>query len=130
MKRYRDWAVWLYIANLSLLGVHEIDSAYWYEWEMFRMPGGIQLFLVLNLLLLFPLTYGLVRVARWQPGAKVLSFVVASTGIFTFLVHTLFLVIGRDEFRLPISLILLGGTLLVSIAQIVVVTRCDKPAGK
>ena len=127
MKKCRELAVWLYIINLSLLGVHEIDSAYWHEWEMFRLPGDIQFFLVLNLLLLILLIYGLARVVRWEPGAKVFSYIIAGAGIFAFLIHATFLAAGRDEFRSPVSVALLVGTLLVSIAQIVVVARCDKP---
>lgn len=130
MKRPREFATWLYIINLSLLAVHEIDSAYWHEWEIFRLPGGIQCFLVLNLLLLIPLTYGLVRVVRWQPGAKVFSYLVAGAGIFAFLIHATFLAVGRDEFRLPVSLALLVGTLLASTMQIIMVAHCGKPEAK
>lgn len=127
MKRCRKLATWLYIINLSLLSVHEIDSAYWHEWAMFRLPGDIQVFLILNLLLLIPLIYGLARVAQWQPGAKVFSYIVAGAGVFAFLIHTTFLAIGRDEFYMPASLAILGATLLVSILQIVVVARCEEP---
>jgi hypothetical protein len=35
----------LYMLNLALLATHEIDSAYWHEWEMFHLPGGVQGFL-------------------------------------------------------------------------------------
>ena len=29
-----------YFVNSVLLIVHEIDSAYWEEWNLFRLPGG------------------------------------------------------------------------------------------
>ena len=32
----------LYLVNASLLVTHEIDSAYWNEWELLHLPGGIQ----------------------------------------------------------------------------------------
>ena len=32
----------LYLANTALLIAHEIDSAYWKEWELFHLPGGIR----------------------------------------------------------------------------------------
>jgi len=30
---------WLYMVNAVLLILHEIDSAYWKEWELFKMRG-------------------------------------------------------------------------------------------
>ena len=35
-----DWAVTLYVVNATLLICHQIDSAYWREWELLRVPGG------------------------------------------------------------------------------------------
>jgi hypothetical protein len=34
--------------NLSLVMAHQADAAYWKEWEMFGLPGGIQLFTLFN----------------------------------------------------------------------------------
>lgn len=31
----RNPAAWLYLANATVLITHEIDSAYWHEWELF-----------------------------------------------------------------------------------------------
>ena len=50
--------VWLYSANAVLLVVHEIDSAYWHEWSLLGLPGGIQFFLVLHLPLLAIVLWG------------------------------------------------------------------------
>ena len=46
-----DILFWLYLVNAVLLINHEIDSAYWKEWQLFRLPGGIEGFLLLQ----FPL---------------------------------------------------------------------------
>jgi hypothetical protein len=35
---------WIYMINAILLISHEIDSAYWKEWELFKLPGGIGVF--------------------------------------------------------------------------------------
>lgn len=43
-----DILLWLYLANAILLICHEMDSAYWKEWELFRLPGGITLFLIIH----------------------------------------------------------------------------------
>jgi len=125
MNTRRELAAGLYVVNLSLLATHEIDSAYWHEWEMFRLPGGIQLFLIINLLLLIPLTYGLTRLVRWQPGAKAFSYIVAGAGLFAFAIHSGFLAAGGEEFRSPVSLAILAAILLVSISQIVVAGRAN-----
>jgi len=54
----------LYLLNTALLSTHEIDSAFWKEWELFGLPGGIQVFLVLNLLLLLAVLYGFGQLLR------------------------------------------------------------------
>lgn len=48
----------LYLLNSALLFTHEIDSAFWREWDLFGMSGGIQGFLVANFLLLLVALYG------------------------------------------------------------------------
>ncbi len=39
---------WIYLANAVLLINHEIDSAYWKEWDLFKLPGGITGFLIIH----------------------------------------------------------------------------------
>jgi hypothetical protein len=129
MTKRRESAVWLYVVNLSLLATHEIDSAYWHEWEMFHLPGGIQLFLVANLLLLVLLTYGLTRIVGWERGAQAFSFVVAGAGLCAFAIHAAFMVAGRDEFRSPVSLTLLVCILLVSVSQMALIAPRAGSAG-
>jgi hypothetical protein len=34
---------WLYFINLALLILHEMDSAYGKEWDLFRLQGGFLL---------------------------------------------------------------------------------------
>jgi hypothetical protein len=38
------------LLNLALLITHEIDSAFWKEWNLFGLPGGVQEFLALKAL--------------------------------------------------------------------------------
>jgi hypothetical protein len=52
------------LTNSVLLINHEIDSAYWKEWELFRLPGGIAGFLLIHFPLLFLILYGLILVPR------------------------------------------------------------------
>ncbi len=127
MSRTTNQATWLYIVNAGLLTTHEVDSAFWHEWTLFRLPGGIQLFLVLNLVLALAVFFGLRQVARWQRGAKGFSLALAAAGVFAFVIHTTFIALGHPEFRAPVSLAVLTATLLVSLAQAVVAIRCPKP---
>ncbi|MBE0695589.1 MAG: hypothetical protein IH586_01575, partial [Anaerolineaceae bacterium] len=91
----------LYLLNLALLFTHEIDSAYWQEWKLFGLPGGNQLFLLLNFLLIAVGLYGILPVFRQDRSARFFSLLVAAAGIFAFSIHAYFLVSGHLEFRQP-----------------------------
>ncbi len=115
-----DLLLWLYLTNAVLLINHEIDSAYWKEWELFRLPGGIAGFLLLHFPLLFIVLYGLVLIERQSFLGLIFSFILCFGGIFAFIIHTYFLRKGREEFNKSISKIILILTLLVSIVQLIV----------
>jgi len=110
----------LYVVTLALLVVHEIDSAFWREWDLFGLPGGIQPFLVANFALLLPFLYGLVRLSRSPRAGAPFSVALACAGVAAFGIHTYFLLRGRPEFRLPASLAVLGVTLATSVGLLVV----------
>lgn len=112
-----DILLWLYIANAVLLINHEIDSAYWKEWELFKLPGGISGFLIIHFPLLFVLLYGLLQVERQSPAGLYFSLAVSAVGIFAFCIHMYFIKKGEPEFRNPVSIVILICTLLVSLVQ-------------
>jgi len=107
----------LYLVNLCLLATHEIDSAYWHEWNLFGIPGGIQVFLVLNFFMLLVPMFGLRQLVLGLRSGLYYSLLVSAAGLFAFGVHTTFIVLGHPEFRLPVSLLVLVLTLLASIFQ-------------
>ncbi len=111
---------WLYLSNSVLLINHEIDSAYWKEWELFKLPGGITGFLLVHFPLLLFILYGLVLVARSSLSGMIFSLILSLSGIFAFSIHTYFLKKGRNEFDKPISKFILIATLIVSIVQLAV----------
>lgn len=115
-----DFLFWLYLSNSVLLINHEIDSAYWKEWEMFRLPGGITGFLLIHFPLLLFVLYGLVLVSRHSPQGLIFSVILCFGGVFAFAIHTYFLRKGRNEFNKPISKSILVATLIVSTAQLAV----------
>jgi len=108
---------WLYLTNAVLLINHEIDSAYWKEWDLFHLPGGIAGFLLLHFPILLVILYGMAAVARQQPSAAWFSLLLSAGGIFAFGIHTYFLKKGRKEFDQPVSKFILRSTLLVSLCQ-------------
>jgi hypothetical protein len=108
---------WIYLINIIFLIVHEIDSAYWKEWELFGIPGGIGGFLLLHFPMLFVILYGLVLLSGYSLAGLVISLIVSAGGIFAFYIHTYFIKKGRKEFKTPISLFILISTLALSIVQ-------------
>ena len=110
--------LWLYLANSVLLINHEIDSGYWKEWELFKLPGGIAGFLLLHFPLLFVILWGLILISRHSSWGLVFSLLVCLGGLFAFAVHTYFLRKGRAEFSKPISKFILIAILIVSLIQL------------
>jgi len=118
-----DLLLWLYLANSVLLINHKIDSAYWKEWELFKLPGGITGFLLIHFPLLLIILGGLILVSRHSPLGLVFSVLLCFGGIFAFAIHTYFLKKGRAEFNKSVSKLILAAILFVSIVQLIV-TLC------
>lgn len=110
---------WLYLFNAILIITHEIESAYWKEWELFRLPGGISFFLIVHFPILFVILLGLHLVYIKSFGGLIISLILGCGGIFAFCTHTFFIKKGHESFNLPISLFMLRSTLALSIIQIV-----------
>jgi hypothetical protein len=124
MMKAEELAEKLYMANAVVLITHEIDSAYWHEWELFRLPGGIQFFLVLHIVLIGLVLVGYRLVVLQERAAKLCSYLLASAGLLAVLLHGSFLIAGTPQFRSPVSIALLAATLVLSLCQIVVVRAC------
>lgn len=118
-----EFVFWMYLINSILLINHEIDSAYWKEWDLFGLPGGITGFLILHFPLIFVLLYGLALLSRHSSSGLIFSLILSFAGIFAFSIHMFFIKKGRNEFKAPISLFILIATLIVSIAQ-AIATLC------
>ncbi len=108
---------WIYLLNTVVLIIHEIDSAYWKEWELFRLPGGVTGFLLLHFPLLFLVLYGLVLVREGTRAGLIFSILLAGGGIFAFGIHSWFIKRGREEFTSAVSRAILHLTLVLSIVQ-------------
>jgi hypothetical protein len=108
---------WLYLLNSILLINHEIDSAYWKEWELFKLPGGINGFLIIHFPLLFLVLYGLVLVSREIFAGLIFSLILSGGGLFAFGIHSYFIKKGHRQFTTAISRLILRSTLITSIFQ-------------
>lgn len=108
-----------YLATLLALLLHQIDAAYWQEWQMFHVPGGIQGFLLFNLIAVGALLHGYRQVVLGHPAARGYALLCGALGVGTAAIHIGFAAAGRDEFHLPLSLAVLlacliaGGGLLL-----------------
>jgi hypothetical protein len=118
-----DLLFWLYFCNAILLIIHEIDSAYWKEWELFHLPGGIAGFLVLHFPLLAVILYGLIEVRQLGRAGFIFSLILSLGGIIAFAIHTYFIRKGRTEFKTPVSLGILIAILIISVVQSIVTIR-------
>ena len=108
----------IYLINATLLIVHEIDSAYWEEWKLFGLPGGLQGFLLIHVPLIALILYGLLEVNVRSLQGNIISMVVGFGGIFAFSIHTYFIRNGNDQFNTLTSKTLLYLILIFSIIQI------------
>ena len=95
---------WLYLVNSVLLINHEIDSAFWKEWDLFHLPGGISGFLWIHFPLLFVILYGLVRVFQGAFDGLLFSLLLSSGGVFAFVIHMVFIKKGNKEINVDVSM--------------------------
>ena len=113
----------LYGITASLLIVHEIDSAYWREWELFGLPGGIAAFLAIHLPLAFLVLWGYERAAAGTVAGRRMALVVGCAGIATAAIHGAFLLRGASAFRTAPSLALIAATGVAGLALLGAVAR-------
>ena len=107
----------LYVIVFTLLIVHEIDSAFWKEWELFHLPGGIVFFSLIHVFLVpvFLLGYG-VLCTNPSKGIQ-FSLSLSVLGICTMVIHTTFMVLGHNQFKTPVSIAIIGVLGIVSVFQ-------------
>ena len=104
-----------YFATLLALIVHQIDAAYWHEWDLFHLPGGVQGYLLFNLLALPVLLLGYRHVVLGSPQARTYARICAALGIATFLIHAGFAAAGERSFHLPLYIAIIAACLLAGL---------------
>ena len=111
------------VLNLSLVMAHQADAAYWKEWEMFGLPGGIQLFTLFNLAAFLLLLWLYSAVFSRQRKGLRSSFLIAALSGVVLPIHAIFALAGFTEFHLPVSIGIIIGTFIVSIWQAILTWR-------
>jgi hypothetical protein len=96
----------VFIINATLLILHEIESAYWKEWEILKLPGHITGFILIHIPILLLMLYGLIEIEKQSPSGNIFSLVFGIGGLLPFVVHSL-LAKKEDRFNLVISKILI-----------------------
>ncbi|WP_219115315.1 DUF6713 family protein [Janthinobacterium sp. UMAB-56] len=97
-----------YFWTMLFLILHQIDAAYWKEWEMFDVPGGVQGFLVFNGAAIALLLVGYKHVLLASARAPLYAAVCAALGVATFLIHAGFALAGQEQFHLPLSVAIIA----------------------
>lgn len=97
----------LYFATVLSLVLHQIDAAFWQEWKMFAVPGGIQGFLVFNAVAVAALLAGYRSVVLDDRHARTWAFACGGLGVVTFVLHAGFALWGHRDFNLPLSVLVI-----------------------
>ena len=113
----------IYILTLSLLVTHQIDAAYWKEWELFLVPGEIQFFDIFNLAVIPVLLVGFKSVVLMKKSGYYYSYFLSSLGLLTFLIHSGFYWNGYRQFTLPVSLAVIILCAVSAVIQLIVTIR-------
>jgi len=114
-----DHLLLIYIITSALLILHEMDSVYWREWDLFRLPGGVTFFLLLHAPLLLVVLWGVAEVQKRSAAGFVISIVTALSGLFAFVIHQIFIRKGHKEFSSLLSQSILAITLISSLLLLI-----------
>jgi multidrug transporter EmrE-like cation transporter len=109
---------WLFLANATVLITHQIDAAYWHEWDLFFIPGGNQVNLLLNLPIIAFVLYAHGRIVPNVHKGLAFYKLLAGLGFLTVAIHSFFLLRGSESFNQPMSLALLVATFVLSAWQL------------
>ncbi len=104
--------------NFVLLFTHQTEAVWWKEWEMFHLPGGIELFAAINMLFLTVALLAFDQVARNTRWARLSSSLFAAAGLITAALHTSFWASGSQRFTTLFSRAILFSILLCSVLQL------------
>jgi hypothetical protein len=79
----------IYVINATLLFLHEMESAYVKEWEIFKLPGTINGFVVLHIPILLVLFWGAIQIEQKTTTGAIIGVIAGIGGLLPFVVHKL-----------------------------------------
>lgn len=106
---------WTYIIVLTLIINHQIDSAYWHEWKLFNLEGGVDGFLWLHIPIWIFFLWSLTQVYTHTFTGIIIALITSIIGVGCFFIHQYFIKKGHKEFTTFVSQFHLWAILLVSI---------------
>ena len=109
---------WLYVANATLIILHEVESAYWKVWEILKLPGRITGFLLLHVPVFALLVAGAGMIAVGSIVGLWLAVVVGIGGTVPLIIHG-FAVRIRNRFNLIVTFAVLWTHSLAAAALVV-----------
>jgi hypothetical protein len=120
-----DLLFWIYLINASILICHEIDSAYWQEWELIfpDVRNGINGFLILHLPVVFTVLLGAVLLYEGTLAGMIISLALAWGGMFAFFFHFYHIRKGSPGFSTIISKGLIISTFAISVFQMILTAK-------
>jgi hypothetical protein len=113
----------LYALNAALLIAHEIDSAYWREWELFGLGGDGVGFVVLHVPLVLLILWGFERLLAGARAGFWMSVVLGLAGLSALVIHGAFLLQGHAQFRTLESIGVILAAAIVSMAQLILTAQ-------
>lgn len=120
---------WLFLANATVLITHQIDAAFWHEWELFFIPGGNQANLLLNVPIIALVLYSHSRVISNIHTGLAFYKLLAALGFLTVGIHSFFFFLqGSESFGQPVSVVLLVATFVLSVWQLIALRRIEESA--
>lgn len=111
-----------YILNATILLLHEIESAYEQEWELFRLPGKITGFAIFHIPIILLLFYGLLEIERQTTIGFIMCLIAGIWGLMPFIVHKIVLKRGEKFNRLA-SNVLIYSNFITGVALIILSLR-------
>lgn len=97
----------LLVLNLALITAHQLDAVWWREWHMFGLPGGIEVYLLLNLLLYLPLLGALGPIYRREAKGYHYSLLIAALCASVLPLHAGYALAGVSGFESAFSISLM-----------------------
>ena len=104
----------IYIANSSILLLHEIGSAYWKEWKILKLQGEITGFIIIHIPLVILMFTGLLFVEEENAIGAIFGIITGIGGLIPFFVYKLIAKTGTGS-NLLISEILIYSNIVTGL---------------